>query len=105
MKEILDIIDSAIKRLVSPTAMLVGAALLSRGLDKPESSPPVIVGLMSLLALCALSYLVASAAVAVKEFDDLGMGAWKKGVFSLSFILVYFVLFVSAIYFGVTKIA
>ena len=36
VKQILDSIDQAIKRLVSPVAMLVGAALLGNGLINPK---------------------------------------------------------------------
>ncbi|ELK7892148.1 hypothetical protein RVZ07_004434, partial [Vibrio parahaemolyticus] len=51
VKQILDSIDQAIKRLVSPVAMLVGAALLGNGLDKPETSEFGIYFLMILLSV------------------------------------------------------
>ena len=105
MKEVLDTIDSAIKRLVSPTAMLVAAALLTRGLDQPGSNTFVIHGLIFLLVVYAFGYLAFSAAVAIKEFDELGLRFWQKGVFGLSFMLLYLVLFIAAIYFGLGKIA
>ena len=105
MKEVLDTIDSARNRRVSPTAMLVAAALLTRGLDKPGSNTFVIHGLIFLLVVYAFGYLAFSAAVAIKEFDELGLRFWQKGVFGLSFMLLYLVLFVAAIYFGLGKIA
>src|SRR5690606_41431495 len=80
-------------------------SLLTRGLDKPGSNTFVIHGLIFLLVVYAFGYLAFSAAVAIKEFDELGLRFWQKGVFGLSFMLLYLVLFVAAIYFGCGKIA
>ncbi|MDF1724763.1 MAG: hypothetical protein P1U59_09570 [Alcanivorax sp.] len=104
MKDVLNTIDAAIKRLVAPTAMLIAATLLSNGLNRPDSNPHIIQGVMALMGLFAFGYMAASAIVAIKEFDELGISFWKKGLFSLSFILVYLVLFVTAIYMGLNKL-
>lgn len=105
MKEILETIDSAIKRLVSPTAMLLAAALLTRGFDKPSSNYYIIYGLIVLLVVSAFCYLAASTMVAIKDFDELGLRLWQKVALGLSFVLVYFVLYSAAIYFGFSKYA
>ena len=105
MKVVLDTIYSAIKRLVTPVTMLAAAALLGKGLEKPDSSSITIKSLMILLALWALGYMVLSIAQAVKVFQDAGLGNMRLSFMSTSFILVYIVLFVAAVKFGVDKIA
>lgn len=105
MKPILDTIDSAIKRLVSPVTMLAAAALLSKGLDKPDANIIVIKALMVILALWAVGYAFASTLQAIREFESSGIGKIKAAFMSSSFILVYFVLFVAAIKLGLDKIA
>ncbi|WP_416398909.1 hypothetical protein [Allohahella sp. A8] len=105
MKKVLDIIDSALKRLLAPVSMLVAAGLLSRGLENPDASPFTIKLLMSLLGLWAFGYMALSAVVALKEFEDAGFGKVKSFIFGSSFLLVYLLLFVAAIRLGFDKIA
>ncbi|EGG92943.1 hypothetical protein IMCC1989_2102 [gamma proteobacterium IMCC1989] len=104
MENILKTIDTAIKRLVSPVTMLVAAALLSKGLDKPEASPATIKSLMVLLGIWAVGYMVLSATQAIKEFEAANINGYKKWFLSTSFILVYFVLCISAIKLGFDKL-
>ena len=105
MKKVLEIIDSAVKRLVTPVSMLVAAGLLSRGLEEPGVSPLTVKLLMSFLGLWAFGYMALSAVVAIKEFEEEGLGKAKSFVFGSSFMLVYLVLFVAAIKLGFDKIA
>ncbi len=104
MDDVLKIIDSAIKRLVSPVAMLVAAALLLRGMNNPGSSELTIIFISSVLVLWALAFTVISTVVAVREFDSVGVSKPVAYFLSSSFVLVYFVMFVAAIRLGFDKI-
>lgn len=104
MKAALNTIDAAIKRLVTPVTMFIAAALLSKGLDKPDANPSVIKFLMGLLALWALVYMFFSAWQALKEFQEQGIGKIRMAFISLSFLLVYIVLFFSALKMGLDKL-
>ncbi|WP_156836625.1 hypothetical protein [Marinobacter daepoensis] len=78
----LETIDSAIKRLVSTTAMLVAAVLLTRGLGKPDTNVCILYGLIVLLVISAFVYLAASAMVAIRELEEMKLRLWQKGAFS-----------------------
>ena len=104
MKMILESIDSAIKRLVSPTAMIVAAAVLAEGMNKDESNQIVIQSLVWVLSLFAFGYMIASYKVAFKEIEDSGHSKLTTGIISLAFMLVYFVLILVGIKFGIDKV-
>lgn len=103
MKKILEIIDGAVKRLVTPVAMLVAAGLLSKGLEKQDTNHLVIFFLISILILWALGYIFMSVAVAVKELEQEGMSKIMAVMLGVSFVLVYLVLFLVALNFGLEK--
>ncbi|MGY8817956.1 MAG: hypothetical protein ACKVLM_00980 [Pseudomonadales bacterium] len=100
MKRMLEIIDGAVKRLVTPVAMLVAAGMLSNGLEKQDASQFVVIILMALLVLWALGYTAVSVAVAIGEFEREGISKTMSVMLGTSFILVYLVLFVVALKFG-----
>ncbi|GAB2933928.1 hypothetical protein [Rheinheimera gaetbuli] len=104
MKQILDAIDGAIKRLVSPTAMIVAAALLAQGSKGDGATPFIIKVLIWILSIFALGYLILSYLVAFKEIEASGYSKLKTGFISLAFMLVYFVLVLAGIRFGIDKI-
>jgi hypothetical protein len=104
MKKVLDAVDSAIKRLVSPTAMIVAAAILAEGSKSENASPLVIKALVWLLSLFALGYLIFSCREAFKEIEASGYSKITTGFISLAFMLVYFVLILVGIRFGISKI-
>ncbi|EGQ8471152.1 TPA: hypothetical protein ACPJ1D_000267 [Vibrio alginolyticus] len=104
VKELLDSIDQAIKRLVSPVAMLVGAALLGNGIGKPQANEFVIHFLMVLLSVGALGYMILSGKEAIATFKKLTISNWKYGLLTIYFILIYFVLCVVAIHLGFDKL-
>jgi len=104
MKKILDSIDSAVKRLASPTAMVVAAVLLADGIKNAGSNATVITVMVWILSLSALGYVGAAYYSAFKEIEESGYSKWVTGFISLAFIPVYFVLVVVAIKFGVSKV-
>jgi threonine/homoserine/homoserine lactone efflux protein len=104
MKEILGIIDEAIKRLVTPVAMLVAAALISQGLKTKDSSHSAIYFLMIVLVVWAAVYALMSILVAINELQKTGIGNIRMAVISSSFILVYFVLFCASLRIGLDKV-
>ena len=105
MSEVLDIIDKAIKRLLPPVAMLVAAALLSKGLHTPDSNELVIKSLMALLVIYAFLYMLASTCEAIRSMVKANFSNLYAALICSSFILVYFVLFVAAIRLGFEKVA
>ncbi|ELB2122231.1 hypothetical protein P3394_23320 [Vibrio parahaemolyticus] len=104
VKQILDSIDQAIKRLVSPVAMLVGAALLGNGLDKPETSEFGIYFLMILLSVGAVGYMFFSGREAINTFKELPISRWKVAILAVYFMLICLVLCVAAVKLGFDKL-
>ncbi|MFW1535806.1 hypothetical protein ACEV8P_22515 [Vibrio parahaemolyticus] len=104
MTDILDIIDKAIKRLVAPVAMFVAAALISKGIDSPTANEFVIKLVMALLSIFAFLYMVFSLKEAFDAFSDTKIGVVKSLIFTSSFLLVYAVLGLAAVYMGIGKI-
>ncbi|MBR9857733.1 MAG: hypothetical protein GYB38_08490 [Gammaproteobacteria bacterium] len=104
MKLILDSIDQAIKRLVSPVAMLVGAALLGNGLDKPEVNEIAISLIMVLLGVGAVGYMFSSGVEVVHKFNELPISRWKILTLTVGFILIYLVLCIAAVRLGFDKL-
>jgi len=80
MKRVLEIIDSAVKRLMTPASMLV------------------------LMVVVAFAYMTASGVVAVREFEAEGYGKALALLFGGSFVLVYLMLFVASIRIGVLNL-
>ncbi len=97
MEEILDNIDKAIKRLVSPTAMVVAAGVLAKGIVNPRVDELAIKMLIYLLLASALLFMASSGYQALRKFETLGVGVFRRFVLSLSFLLVYGVLFLVGI--------
>ena len=104
VKQILDSIDQAIKRLVSSVAMLVGAALLGNGLDKPETSEFGIYFLMILLSVGAVGYMFFSGREAINTFIELSISRWKVAILAVYFMLIYLVLCIAAVRLGFDKL-
>ncbi|PNF81124.1 hypothetical protein CXK92_12745 [Stutzerimonas stutzeri] len=104
MKKLLEVIDGAVKRLVTPVAMLVAAGLLSKGLSNKDASYLVVSFLIVVLALWALGYMVLSVIVAIKELEQEGVSKVAAAMLGTSFILVYMVLFLVALNFGLGKL-
>lgn len=104
VKIILDIIDTSIKRLLSPATMLVAAVLMSKGLGKPESNEIAIKTIIVLLSLFSIGHFIGSLVVAVKEFDEAGINKVAGFFLSTGYMLIYFVLFVVAVVTGVGKV-
>ncbi len=93
MDEILTTIDKAIKRLVAPTAMVVAAALLSKGLNQSDRDLIAIKMYLWLLIGSSFLFMLGSTISALNEFEKAGIGIIRRSVLSLSFVLVYLVLF------------
>lgn len=105
LKSTLDTIDGAIKKLVTPTAMIVATAIMSKGLNQPQSNDLLIKGVMWLLVLWAIGFMIASGFQALKEFEASGINLFLRFVLSTSFFLVYLVLFIVAIFLALGKIS
>ena len=104
LKEILDTIDSAVKKLVAPTAMVVAAAVISKGLKQPESSEMLIKGTMWFLVAWAFIYMFSSAVVALREFEKTGLPFIRSFLLGTSFFVIYIVLFIVGIFVALGKI-
>lgn len=104
IKPILDSIDQAIKRLVPPVAMLIGAELLANGLNKPDANNYLIYFLISLLSIGAVGYMYFSGHEVINTFKELQIKRWKVRILSVYFILIYFVLCIAAIKLGFDKL-
>ncbi len=97
MEEVLDNIDKAIKRLIPPTTMVAATGVLAKGMANPGVDEWVIKLLIYLLLLSALIYMMGSVRQALLKFEQLGIGTIQKFILSLSFLLVYIVLFLVGI--------
>ncbi|EJG0029016.1 hypothetical protein U2G59_004649 [Vibrio alginolyticus] len=104
IKQILDLIDQAVKRLVSPVAMFVAAGLLVKGLSNPEANQYLFYFLIILLCIGAIGYLFLSGYEAIQTLKKLPIKQWQMAIISFHFILVYVVLVVAAMKFGLDKI-
>ena len=104
-EELLNVFDSSLKRLVTPTAFLVAAALLSRGLDKPETNQTLIHILVGALTLFSTLYFIFSVGLVAKKLEEIvkhKLGALVAGTI---YILLYIIVFLAAIIMGLSKIA
>ncbi|MEA5295183.1 hypothetical protein [Vibrio parahaemolyticus] len=108
IKQILDLIDQAVKRLVPPVVMFVAAALLVKGLSNPEANQYLFYFLIILLCIGAIGYLFLSGYEAIQTLKKLPIKQWQMAIisfhFHFHFILVYVVLVVAAMKFGLDKI-
>ena len=104
IKEILMVIDTSIKRLVSPTAMLIAAILVLNGLGTPGTIDEAIIGASVLLFVFSFSYFIVSLYLADKEFESLGIRQFFVKILSGSYMFVYLLLFAVAVITGLNKV-
>ena len=105
MEDFLKAVDESIKRLLTPVSVLIGAAFLLKGLENPDSSSVLIYALFTVLCIWALAYTIVSGGIAVKKIFESIENKPIAYTACLSFMPVYLVLIISAIWLGFEKIA
>jgi len=91
-EKLLNIFQKATKKLVPPTAMVVAAVVVSKGLTVDPENGTVLRAVIWMLMLSSLGYLLVSTGVMVCQIDRLKYGWIRKAPLALVAILVYFVM-------------
>lgn len=104
MEEFLKAVDESIKRLITPVTVIIAASFLLKGLNKPESDDVLIYSLFGLLSLWAFAYTLISAEVAIRKIYAATEVKFFAFIVCLSFLPVYIILIVAAIWLGFSKI-
>ena len=97
MEAILEAFDKAIKRLVTPVAMLIAAALLMKGAGQNEAYANVTYVMIILLCFGALFYAVLSFMLTIEKLREADLPLFSKLVISAWFGPIYVVLGVAAL--------
>ena len=103
-ESLLDAMDASVKRLVTPTAFLIAAAVISQGLKIPESNHALIYVLMIGLGLLSGIYFIFSIGVITNKIDSAITNKKLALFIALSYTFMYFVLWVVVIKLGMGKI-
>ena len=104
-EQLLNAFDASIKRLITPTTFLVAAAVISRGLDNPDSNPLVIYTLVSCLFLFSIGYFIFSVGIIAEIIEQVVKHKVGVVIGGTIYIIMYFVVFVVAIMLGLSKVA
>ena len=104
MEKLLDEIDKAIKRLVTPTALFIAAILIADNLGQTNANRNFIYTIFGILIVIAVLYMVASFVAATDKFEFLNKYTFTGLLVFLVSFFIYSTLAYSAIYIGLSKL-
>lgn len=104
MKEGLDVVDSAIKRLVTPISIFVAAAIFFNAYGKENVSFYSNTFILIILGVWIAGYMILSIKVAFDDFEKIKIGNIRKAFLGATFILVYGILFMVGAKLGIDKL-